>query len=256
MASLADLAPLELLKRALDPSRLVDLTHPLTEGIPSIPTHPKFSMNAWPSYDDPAELNRLVLSDHSGTHVDASAHFVPGGDDPRRVTIDRASLNAFIGRAALLHFGRSNRPGSRSPQRRSATGSLQRSFLDVDSGPVRRPTLSHLGASRAGETHRAEWAYDHLNVLDAPHPWTVHRDRGAVAWRFNPQPAPRDHRGGATRRSRDRWRLLRLDLFRLLRVAPQRAANRAALRPWAEIPRLRSARRAASRNRLPRSRDR
>jgi hypothetical protein len=94
-----------------------------------------------------------------------------------------------------------------------------------------RPTLSQLGASSAGETHRAEGAYDHLNVLDAPHPWTVHRDRGAVAWRFNPQPAARDQRGGATRRRRDRWRLLRLEPFRLLRVAPQRPASRAALRP-------------------------
>ena len=97
-------------------------------------------------------------------------------------------------------------------------------------GSVSRPTLSQLGASRAGETHRAEWAYDQLNVLDAPHPWTVHRDRGAVAWRLNPQPAPRDQRGGATRRSRDRWRLLRLELFRLLRVAPPRAARRSAPR--------------------------
>ena len=120
-----------------------------------------------------------------------------------------------------------------------------RSCLDVDSGPVRRPTLSQLGASRAGETHRAEWAYDHHNVLDAPHPWTVHRDRGAVAWRLNPQPAPRDQRGGATRRSRDRWRLLRLELVTLLRAAPQRTASRPALRPGAGIPRLRFARIAA-----------
>jgi hypothetical protein len=121
-----------------------------------------------------------------------------------------------------------------------------RSCHDVDSGSVSRPTLSQLGASRAGETHRAERAYDHLNVLDAPHPWTVHRDRGAVAWRLNPQPAPRDHRGGATRRSRDRWRLLRLELLALLRVAAQRAASRAAPRPWAGIPRLRFARQGAA----------
>jgi hypothetical protein len=40
MTSLADLAPLELLSRALDPSRRVDLTHPLREGIPSSPTSP------------------------------------------------------------------------------------------------------------------------------------------------------------------------------------------------------------------------
>src|SRR5215211_8019251 len=81
--------------------------------------------------------------------------------------------------------------------------------------------LSELEASYTGETHRAEGAYDHLNVLDAPHPWTIHRHRGAVAWRFNPQPAPRDQRGAPTRRSSDRWRLLRLEPFRLPRVAPQ-----------------------------------
>src|SRR5215211_1519435 len=102
--------------------------------------------------------------------------------------------------------------------------------------------LSELEASYTGETHRAEGAYDHLNVLDAPHPWTIHRHRGAVAWRFNPQPAPRDQRGAPTRRSSDRWRLLRLEPFRLPRVAPQGAASRAALRPWAGIPRLRFAR--------------
>jgi hypothetical protein len=116
----------------------------------------------------------------------------------------------------------------------------------MSSGNGPRTILSELEASYSGETHRAEGAYDRLNVLDAPHPWTIHRDRGAVAWRFNPQPAPRDQRGAATRRSSDRWRLLRLELFRLPRVAPQRAASRAALRPWAGIPRLRFARKASA----------
>ena len=103
--SYSDLESLELLNRALNPSRVVDLTHTLGEGIPSFPTHPKFSRNGWPSHDDPAELNQLVLSDHSGTHVDAPAHFVPGVDDPRRVSIENVSIDAFVGPAVRLRLG-------------------------------------------------------------------------------------------------------------------------------------------------------
>jgi arylformamidase len=105
MSSSADPAPLGLLAGVLDSSRLVDLTHRLTAGIPSFPTHPKVFRNPWPSRDDPAELNQIVMSDHSGTHVDAPAHFVPGDDDPRRVFVDAVPIDAFVGPAVHLAFG-------------------------------------------------------------------------------------------------------------------------------------------------------
>jgi kynurenine formamidase len=54
---------------------------------------------------DPAEFNQLIMCDHSGTHVDSPAHFVPDHDDARRVYTDQVAISALVGRALKLDFG-------------------------------------------------------------------------------------------------------------------------------------------------------
>lgn len=101
-----------VLQRLLDMlagHRLVDLTRRLEPGIPSYPTHPKYFQMPWRSMGDPAELNQLVLSEHTGTHVDAPSHFVPEGDPARR-HVDELALNGFLGRAVTMTFGPFERP--------------------------------------------------------------------------------------------------------------------------------------------------
>jgi arylformamidase len=84
--------------------RIVDLTRRLEPGIPSYPTHPKYFQMPWRSMGDPAEMNQLVLGEHTGTHVDAPSHFVPEGDPARR-HIDELALEGFMGRAVTMTFG-------------------------------------------------------------------------------------------------------------------------------------------------------
>lgn len=84
--------------------RIVDLTRRLEPGIPSYPTHPKYFQMPWRSMGDPAEMNQLVLGEHTGTHVDAPSHFVPEGDPARR-HVDELALEGFMGRAVTMRFG-------------------------------------------------------------------------------------------------------------------------------------------------------
>jgi kynurenine formamidase len=84
--------------------RLVDLTRRLEPGIPSYPTHPKYFQMPWCAMGDPAEMNQLVLGEHTGTHLDAPSHFVPEGNDARR-HIDELALEGFLGRAVTMRFG-------------------------------------------------------------------------------------------------------------------------------------------------------
>ncbi|NKX55388.1 cyclase family protein [Arthrobacter mobilis] len=98
-------ASAEALRQALSAYRIIDLSRELIQGIPAIPTHPKFFLLPFPAMTDPAEFNQLVMSDHSGTHVDVPAHFVPDPGDKRRVHTHEISLTALMGRAVKLSFG-------------------------------------------------------------------------------------------------------------------------------------------------------
>lgn len=84
---------------------IVDLSHTLEVGIPTHVAHPKFFLEPYPSMTDPAEFNQLIMGDHSGTHVDAPAHFVLDLDDERRICIDELPIDSLIGRALTLTFG-------------------------------------------------------------------------------------------------------------------------------------------------------
>jgi kynurenine formamidase len=85
--------------------RIIDLTHTLEEGIPTYPTHAKYFQMPWRSLGDPAEMNQLILSEHTGTHADSPSHFVPDQNDPARKHIDEIDLSTLIGRAVTLDFG-------------------------------------------------------------------------------------------------------------------------------------------------------
>ena len=47
---------------------------------------------------DRATVSRLDMGAHTGTHVDAPAHFVPGGSG-----VDSLDLNVLVGPAAVIH---------------------------------------------------------------------------------------------------------------------------------------------------------
>lgn len=93
---------IDLLASIFGRADLVDLTHPLQEGMPTYPTHAKFFKNEWLAFGDPARMNQLVLGEHTGTHVDSPVHFPVAGDHAG-VTVDALPLTALVGRCAVIH---------------------------------------------------------------------------------------------------------------------------------------------------------
>lgn len=75
----------------------VDLTHPLRPGTEYPGDPPIRSEPALTLATDGVVVTALHLSTHSGTHVDAPCHTVPGGR-----TMDEVSVDELIGPAAVL----------------------------------------------------------------------------------------------------------------------------------------------------------
>lgn len=86
--------------------RVVDLSHPVTTGMPVYPGDPAVSLA--PALDLGAHgcaVTALHLGSHSGTHVDAPSHVVPGG-----ATLDELDLALFTGPAVVVN-ARGHGPG-------------------------------------------------------------------------------------------------------------------------------------------------
>jgi kynurenine formamidase len=78
----------------------IDLTHTLCPGT-EYPGDPPITIEpALTPATDGVAVTALHLSTHSGTHVDAPCHTVPGGR-----TMDDVSVDELIGTAAVLHVG-------------------------------------------------------------------------------------------------------------------------------------------------------
>ncbi|QDQ99109.1 cyclase family protein [Tomitella fengzijianii] len=72
---------------AARPRRIVDLTHTLDEDFPLWPGDPLFRMRR--IREAPEFLvHELCFGEHTGTHVDAPLHCVPGGDAVDRIRVD------------------------------------------------------------------------------------------------------------------------------------------------------------------------
>ncbi|MBC3762324.1 cyclase family protein [Quadrisphaera oryzae] len=78
--------------------RTVDLSHPVTTGMPVFPGDPVVALA--PALDlaaDGCAVTALHLGSHSGTHVDAPSHVVPGG-----ATLGQLDLALFTGPALVV----------------------------------------------------------------------------------------------------------------------------------------------------------
>lgn len=75
-----------------------DVTVPLVPGLPVYPGDPPFEIEPVQRLGSgPFSLSRMSLATHTGTHVDAPAHFVPGG-----ATIDLLPLEILLGKARVV----------------------------------------------------------------------------------------------------------------------------------------------------------
>ena len=81
-------------------TRLVDLSLELFEGMRKFPGayHAPFRSETTGTFEtDRCVVHRIEMATHTGTHIDAPAHFVPGGE-----TIDRVPLSRLVARARVL----------------------------------------------------------------------------------------------------------------------------------------------------------
>lgn len=70
--------------------RVVDLTQPVHAGTAVWPGSPSPSFRTQSSHDGDGVFSRTVaMSEHTGTHIDAPAHFVSGADTTDAITADR-----------------------------------------------------------------------------------------------------------------------------------------------------------------------
>ncbi len=77
-----------------------DVTVPLTSGLPVYPGDPPFELEPLQRAGaDAFSLSRISLATHTGTHVDAPAHFVPEG-----ATVDALPPEILIGKARVVEI--------------------------------------------------------------------------------------------------------------------------------------------------------
>jgi arylformamidase len=80
---------------------IIDISLPIGPETPVWPGDPPVVIEPVARVDrgDPADVSRLVLGTHTGTHVDPPAHFLPGG-----VTVDALALDVLVGPAMVAGF--------------------------------------------------------------------------------------------------------------------------------------------------------
>ncbi|TFK50815.1 putative cyclase [Heliocybe sulcata] len=79
-------------------SALIDLSHPLHEGMQVYPNDPKFCCRPAATVAEHGyNVQSLSLGSHTGTHVDAPYHFFADGK-----TIDQFPLSTFVGIALVV----------------------------------------------------------------------------------------------------------------------------------------------------------
>jgi kynurenine formamidase len=87
------------LAAALSDARKVDLTHPLGPRTPPWPGNTPFSRSQTADYEREGHFCAfdLAFAEHTGTHIDAPVHVVPGGS-----SLDALDLRTTVGPAAVF----------------------------------------------------------------------------------------------------------------------------------------------------------
>ena len=83
--------------------KLLDVSVPLRQGLPTYPNNPPFELQPLKRIAEGGSSNvsRLVMGTHTGTHVDAPRHFIDDG-----IGVDALPLNLLIGRARVIELTR------------------------------------------------------------------------------------------------------------------------------------------------------
>jgi len=79
--------------------QIIDITVPITTRMQTYPGDPGVEIKQWLSMDkgQPANVTDLHFGAHTGTHIDAPAHFIRGGKK-----LSTLSLNVLVGEAHVV----------------------------------------------------------------------------------------------------------------------------------------------------------
>ena len=105
--------------------RVVDLTHPLSQDTPVYPGTPGPCFEIVNTYgQDGFQETRMILSTHTGTHMDAPAHLFADG-----TTLDQLPITQFVGSALVIDCS-DLRPGQRISMQRVQQHRAQADVVD------------------------------------------------------------------------------------------------------------------------------
>jgi arylformamidase len=78
---------------------IYDISVPLSASTPTYPSDPTIEIKSWSQLDrgDAANVSLLHFGAHSGTHVDAPAHFIAGGSK-----VDALPLESLMGEVTVV----------------------------------------------------------------------------------------------------------------------------------------------------------
>jgi arylformamidase len=81
---------------------IIDISLPITSEMPTWPGDPRPEFKAVSTLDMAGiQVSQLTLGTHTGTHLDAPRHFIPGGR-----TIDLLDLCSLVGLCRVIEVGR------------------------------------------------------------------------------------------------------------------------------------------------------
>jgi len=79
--------------------KTIDLTHGITSGMPVFPGDPIVEITTHLNYrEDGCRVSRWTLGSHTGTHMDAPSHFIPGAP-----SLDKYDVNRFNRRGVVVN---------------------------------------------------------------------------------------------------------------------------------------------------------
>lgn len=81
--------------------RIYDVSVPISQGTPTYPGDPHIEIEEWAALarGDAANVSMLHFGAHTGTHVDAPAHFIEGAG-----RVDALPLEALVGEAHVIEM--------------------------------------------------------------------------------------------------------------------------------------------------------
>jgi len=164
-------------------SRIIDLTMSIEEGMQTFPTH-------WHPFVEITQLGRhgienretrkVILGTHTGTHIDAPLHFIPGGK-----TVDQIPLEQLVGLASILdltEFGAGAEVGVNDISRILGDRSAERILLRFD-WDLNLGNLKYYNETPYLSEEAAQWLVNkgcRLLGMDTPMPDNPKNSRGCA----------------------------------------------------------------------------